>query len=309
VKAIRTLVIYLLVVFAGGALLAPALWHAAQWADQTHPSPNWHRLANYPFHRYMDRSFLILGLAGLWPLLRGLGVRDWRDLGLISPHGQGGRFLGGLALGLITLGPVAVLAIIVGGRPVDSPLTAAILLSVTGKALTAALPVALFEEMLFRGGLFLGLRRHLPWPWALVVSSVIYAVVHFLRHGELAGAAHWNSGLLLLPDLFGSFAQLALRLPDLVSLTMAGLLLGLACQRTGNLYCSMGIHGAWVFALKFFQKLTEDPAGPPSALWGTTQLIDGWAAGLLLGLVFVIWMFRSPNPHTTPAPTESTAAP
>lgn len=301
-RAVRTLTIYLLVVFVGGALLAPVLWHGAQWFNQTHPTPGWHRLAQYPFHRYMDRAFLGLALAGLWPLLRGLGVRDWRDLGLVSPRGQGRHLLGGIVLGFLTLTPIAALTICVGGRPVDSPLTLGMLLTVTGKALTAAIPVALLEEILFRGGLFLGLRRHVPWPGALVGSSLIYAVVHFLQHGELTGPAHWNSGLLLLPQMFGSFTQVAMRLPDFFSLTMAGLILGLACQRTGNLYCSIGIHGAWVFALKFFQKLTEDRLEPPSALWGTSQLIDGWAASLLLAVVFFVWMTRRPSspPDTSP---------
>ena len=179
-RSLRALVIYLVTVFIGGSLLAPWLWRLAQLAG--YPA-----LAQAPFHRFVDRSFLILALAGLWPLLRVLGATTGREMGLISPWGQGRRLAGGLGLGFGSLAALA--ALVLGGheRVWLHPLPAGkIAGSVLGAAGTAAL-VAGLEEILFRGGVFGGLRRILPWPTALGISSAIYALVHFLERAELAG--------------------------------------------------------------------------------------------------------------------------
>ena len=63
-RPLRALVIYIAVVFVGGALLAPWPYWLVQTGAQTSPKP-----ANAPFHRYVNRSWLIPALAGLWPLL------------------------------------------------------------------------------------------------------------------------------------------------------------------------------------------------------------------------------------------------
>ena len=70
--------------------------------------PNFPQIAHAPFHRFVDRSFLILALAGLWPLLRALGTTSFREAGLVPPYGQSRKFFGGLLLGFCSLAVVAV---------------------------------------------------------------------------------------------------------------------------------------------------------------------------------------------------------
>ena len=82
-RSLRALVIYLVGVFIGGALLAPWLYWLAQIA-----APSFPLLARTPFHRFVDRSLLILALTGLWPLSRALGLNSWRDVGLVPLRGQ-----------------------------------------------------------------------------------------------------------------------------------------------------------------------------------------------------------------------------
>jgi len=288
VRPFLALFIYIAVVFPGGALLAPGLWHLGQFAAQHFPGPFWQHLAHCPFHRFMDRAFLVLALAGLWPLLRTLGVRSRADLGLISPAGQGGLFLAGLAAGFLTLGAVAALAVYFGGRPLVYHLPAARVAAILAGGLGTAAVVAVLEEILFRGGIFNGLRRVFWWPAALVASSLIYALVHFLQHGEVTGPVTWTSGLTLLPGLLGGFADLGTLIPGFFTLTLAGLLLGLAYQRTENLYFSIGMHGGWIFWLKIYRSVTVDAPDVSVWLWGTGKLIDGWAAFLLLFLVLLV---------------------
>ena len=77
-RSLWALVIYIVAVFIGGALLAPWLYWLAQAFAHTFP-----HIAAAPFHRFVDRSLLIFALAGLWPLLRALGMTSWRELGLV----------------------------------------------------------------------------------------------------------------------------------------------------------------------------------------------------------------------------------
>ncbi len=118
-RPLRALGIYILTVFIGGALLAPWLYWLAQAFAHWFP-----KIAGNPFNRFVSRSLLILALAGLWPLLRGLGATSAREIGLILPYGHAKRFFGGLLLGFVSLAVVAGIALNYGARVFISDLTA-----------------------------------------------------------------------------------------------------------------------------------------------------------------------------------------
>ena len=138
-------------------------------------------------------------------------------------------------------------------------------------AIGAAVVVAVMEEILFRGGMFGGLRKFFYWPLALFVSSMIYALVHFLQRADFTGAVNWHSGLVLLPRMLGGFADFHALVPDFFNLTLAGVLLGLAYQRTGNLYFSIGLHAGWVFWLKTYGAFTATRAARRNVVLGHRQ--------------------------------------
>lgn len=284
-RPLRALVIYILVVFVGGALLAPWLYWLAQ--EFAHSLP---KIASEPFHRYVDRSLLVLALAGLWPLLRALGMTSSRDIGLTHLPGQGKKLLGGLLLGFLSLAVVAGLTLICGGRVFVRTETAREVVRVIFSAIGTAVVVAAIEEILFRGGIFGGLRKFFYWPLALVISSMIYALVHFLQRADFAGTVAWNSGLVLLPRMLAGFADLHALVPGFFNLTLVGVLLALAYQRTGNLYFSMGLHAGWIFWLKSYGAFTAAQSGAAIWFWGTRKMIDGWLA--LIVLVGVLLLFK-----------------
>jgi len=280
-RPIRALLIYLILVFFGGALLAPWLWHLAQIFSSFSP-----KAAHAPFHRFLDRSFLILALAGIWPLMRSLGATSWREVGLSLPYGQMKKLGGGLLLGLLSLAVVAAIEIAAGRRVFNHAATHQMAAVISSAMATAAL-VGVLEEILFRGALFGGLRRVLPWPVALGLSSIIYAFVHFLRSADVSGPVAWDSGLILLPHLFDLHAFI----PAFLGLTLAGILLGLAYHRTGNLYFSIGLHAGWIFVLKLFGALTVASPGIAVAFWGSSKMVDGWLAFLVLMLMLATFRF------------------
>lgn len=83
--------------------------------------------------------------------------------------------------------------------------------------------VAVGEEIVFRGVLFRWIDEKWGFPWALVVSGLVFGLVHWTNPG----------GTL--------WAGIAIAIE-------AGLLLGAAYKWSGNLWFPIGIHWAWNFS-------------------------------------------------------------
>jgi hypothetical protein len=280
-RPVRSLLIYFVLVFVGGALLAPWLyWFTLDLA--AHHWPSFEKLASNPFHRFVSRSLLGAALLGLWPLLRSCRMLHWRDLGLKA----GNRSLAGVAFGFLlgfgSLACVALPAISLGGRSFNADHSSAQIMEHVFGAAVAAIIVSVLEEIVFRGALFGILRKALSWPAALVLSSAVYALAHFLRKADPPIHVDWLSGLALLPKMFQPVV------PAVFTLFVAGAILALAYQRTGALFFPMGLHCGWIFWLKSYGFLTVTTPGANPSLWGTDTLIDGWLALPILGCVFWI---------------------
>jgi membrane protease YdiL (CAAX protease family) len=265
----RTLLLLIAMVFLGGALLAPWLYWLVQGVMPASA------LAHKPFHRYVDRALLGLGLLAIWPLLRMVQARSWRDVGLCKPDGQWGLLTTGLALGFSSLAFVAAIGVAAGARRFNSGLQAGHFATGVLGAVGAAAVVSMLEEILFRGAIFGALRRGGTWEAALLFSSVFYAFVHFLGRPGTAGPITWYTGLESLPTMLMNFGTVRAA-PSFLNLTVAGAILGLAYQRTGNLYFSIGLHAGWVFWIKCFDLITVPASGANVSLWGTEKVIDGW---------------------------------
>jgi membrane protease YdiL (CAAX protease family) len=291
-RPLRALALYIAVVFIGGALLAPWLYWLVQTFAHTFP-----RIANSPFHRFVNRSLLGLALIGIWPLLKSLGVDSPREGGLVGPAGNWKRLAGGFLFGFVSLAIVAGFALAAGTRRVNPMISPAVLgEKVVGIALTAGV-VAVLEEILFRGAVFGALRKVFHWAFALVLSSMIYAIVHFMEPAKLIGTVTWLSGLELLPRMLGGFTNLHAIFPGFLNLTFAGILLGWAYQRTGDLYFSIGLHAGWIFWLKSYGALTAEVPGATTWWWGTSRLIDGWFALPVLAVTLRLFLLMPIGPR------------
>ena len=91
--------------------------------------------------------------------------------------------------------------------------------------------------------------------------------------------------------------------PGFFNLTLAGALLALGYQRTGNLFFSIGLHAGWIFWLKSYGLLTREAAGANASFWGTSQLIDGWLALVVLSLALWLLSKRLPRAENADAPS------
>ena len=181
-RPLRYILVYFGIVFLGGALLAPWLYQLTQAVANV--SPSFQTLADQPFHRYVNRSLLVLAILGLWPFLRSTGLCSWRAVGLGKEPGIGRKVCAGFALGFGSLAGVALLALAAGTRSLNLDQSTFDLLKHLMSAALTATVVAILEELVFRGALFGAMRQACPWPKALVISSMIYALLHFFQRPE-----------------------------------------------------------------------------------------------------------------------------
>lgn len=282
----RALVAYLVAVFAGGALLAPWLFHGVQALADSFPALA--DVADNPFSRFVNRSLLIVAVLGLPFFLRAAGIRRAADAGL-DPRRLSWRRLGaGFALGIVSLAAVCAVTVAAGARVLDLDASAAKFAERAVSALATAAVVGVLEELLFRGAIFGALRRAMRWPAALALSSAVYAIVHFLGRPESPPQVHWDSGVRVLPTMLRAMGDWHAIVPAFLTLTLAGVILGLAYQATGDLWASIGIHAGWIFWLKFYGFLTNAAPGTDEWVWGTTKLIDGWFALAAIVVVLLV---------------------
>ena len=284
-QPVRALLIYLFVVFIGAALIAPFLYFGVQEMAVHYPAME--KLARNPFHRFVNRSLLILAVVGLWPLFRQLGMRNWADLGFADNKWLS-RMGFGVVLGLGSLAVAAAILFITGVRTAVSADAAGLTKHLINAGL-AALIVAPLEELIFRGALFGGIRKVHPWKMAVVVSSAVYALVHFFNKPAPPETVIWSTGFTTLGLMLRGFIDLQSLIPGLINLLLAGAILALGYQSFRSLYFSIGLHAGWIFWLKSFSFFTAP--SKQSLFWGSGKLIDGWAATIVLVPILVAFMW------------------
>ena len=299
-RPVRSLVIYFALVFGGGALLAPWLWFLTQWAAGHWPV--FGPLAANPFHRFVLRSILGLALLGLWPLLRDCQMLSRAALGLANTGRPLRNLAAGFAVGFGSLAAAAALALLCGARAPVLSHTGREIIHSLGGAVVAAIVVAILEELIFRAALFGVLRKSFTVPAALVLSSAIYASVHFLQKAAPPAHIGWFSGLAVLPQMLRVPPDGLAPVPAFFTLLVAGAILALAYQRTGTLFRSIGLHAGWIFWLKSYGFLTRETPGAARAFWGGDRLIDGWLPLLILAAVLLL-MLRRRRPASASIPS------
>jgi membrane protease YdiL (CAAX protease family) len=284
VKEAGKILAYLCGVLLFGGLLAPLLyWGADALADVGLLTV----LRRYPFQKFFNRAVLVAAVLLFWPLLRWLGMRGWRPPAFRSDPLWKGRLWTGFLLGSGTMVLLGAGLWGMGVYRFEGLPGVAVVLSLAGSAAT----VGLLEEVLFRGvltGLFL---RGLDPRGALWLTSGLFALVHFLKPDPSVRVPEvgWLSGFALIPHAFHQFANPLLFLGGFGTLLTLGLVLGVALQRTGSLWMSIGFHAGLVLVKGFFLKsFTLVSEFQP---WAGPQLQVGLApvVSLLLAGCAVLW--------------------
>lgn len=286
-RPLGILAIYLFVVFVGGALLAPWIHAIVVWG--AHFSDFFKLLEDNPFHRFVNRSLLIIALCGLWPFFKALGVRRASDVGLETDPRILKDLLKGMGIALGSLTVLVGIGWLLGVQHPRTDIAISKVLQSISLTIISGLFVGFLEEILFRGALFGALRKTMPWVTALVLSSAFYAVVHFFQRPASPTPVEWDSGLVVLARMMRGFVDFHILIPGFVNLTGVGVLLGLAYQRTQLLFCSIGLHAGWIMGLKISGILFIRSPEASTWLWGRSNLVDGWA-GLIVIMLVAGWL-------------------
>lgn len=280
------ILLYFIVVFVGAALIAPRLYASAQFLETIHYRFSF--LADAPFHRYVNRCLILLAILGLPSLFRGLGLQSKSLLGLQWSARHFAEAIHGLCWSFIAVAILAALFVAFQVSTLDPDLTSERWISQLRNASLSALVVGLLEEMLFRGALFGALRQRQSFLRAALLSSALYALLHFLEKPAFIGRVHWDSGFIVLAQMLSGLTNLNSMIPAFLNLLLLGILLALVFERTGSLFLAIGLHAGLVFWMKTLNFLTDRSTQIAGGFWGTDKLTDAWATTLVLGLVFLL---------------------
>jgi membrane protease YdiL (CAAX protease family) len=209
-------------------------------------------------------------IGGTYFCLRVVDKRPWSDVCLDARAARPRFFVEGFVIGTLAIGiPVALL--IAGHWLAAAPgETGASWAAAAARVSVFLLPAALGEELIIRGYVFGVLRERWGWRWTLIVTSVVFGLLHL----QNAGA---NIGSLTL-------------------VMIAGLFLGGVLMATRSLYAAWMAHFAWnwTMAVLFHTAVSGLPmeapgyryvdAGPDWATGGVWGPEGGIPAGLGMGL-------------------------
>jgi CAAX protease family protein len=296
-KDAARLLLYLAGVVLLGALGAPLLF----WLGQSLIAHGiWPGLGRFDFESYFHRALLLAALVLLWPLLRALRIDSWRDLALRRNPRAGADLAFGFAIAAIPLlccGAVIIALHIYSLRP-------AFLWQKMPTVLVAASIVPILEELLFRGFILGLLLRSFSRLGALLLTSGLFSIVHFLKAPDSTtpnDAVRWFSGFDSITHSFGQFGDPMLLAAGFTTLFAIGCILADARLQTSSLWLPIGLHAGWIFANGTFSKAAhrEALALPwlgKDLLVGIVPLILALASWALMRLWVKHGTSRSPQP-------------
>ena len=299
--ALPKLLLYLLAVMLGGALLAVPLFHLGKTAHGWLSTPSWQELGiarwlrgeieRANFTRYFNRAVLVSAIVLIWPFLRWVKL-DRSLLPAWKPFSAGLKQWAlsfALASGLLLV--LGIVFFKLGAyRLHPDPRWFKF-----AEPITAALGAGIVEEFFFRGLLLGLLLRTMSTRSALLAGTFVFALVHFLKPPEgwqiEDAAVTWSSGFLVLQQIVLGFGDVQFLLAEFATLFAVGWVLAQVRMQTGALWAGIGLHGGWVFGLKYFSGLMIHNNGwlpwvGPNLKIGLAPLLmvllTGWIASRLL---------------------------
>jgi len=191
-------------------------------------------------------------LIATYVMLRLVEKLPWSTIGLgaraaAPPVVMTGAAYGALAIGIASLALVAVQQLQMVPAPDGSWWGTA------GRATAVLLPAAFFEELFIRGYAFSVLRRMAGWKLALIVTSVVFGLLHAANPGANA--------------------------QSILSVIVAGFFLGLVFLVTGSLYAAGAAHFAWNWVMAGLLHTPVSGLVMPAPDYRTVDAGPDWLTG------------------------------
>ncbi len=285
--AISLLLVYLTIVPLVAGLISYPLYLAIQGLGLGEPG----------FAKLVFRTMELGAVLALWPILLRLGIRGRQGWGFGGERARFFRHLGrGLVWGLVSLLLLAAILLMLGARvwKPGFPLNFEALPVIAGRAVLIAVVVSLLEEAWIRGALFSAIAHRASAQSAVILSALLWAMVHFIRPDVsiAAGELDWSSGFMVIAGSFGRFADIGI-IDSLLALSMAGWVLGWLRRQSGSIALCIGVHAGWVLVIQCFRRMTAvDPEADFAILVGHYDGIMGFLAALIF-LVMALLLKRT----------------
>ena len=257
-----------------------------------------------PFHRVANRIGMLALLVGFLLLARRMRLADRASLGYGIARPAFLRQAGlGFALGVLLMAPVVAMLFVLELRvpvPDGEAIGAASLARSALKGLLTGITVAFIEETFFRGAMFTAIEREAGARAAILLTSVVYAAVHFVGRNRIPAAeVEWASGFEHVAGTLRAFGEPAVIADAFLCLTAVGIVLGAARVTTGNIAACVGLHAGWVWIITLVREMTAPAVGSPLAF--LVSRYDGFVGWLVLAWTVVIgigvlaWLRRTRN--------------
>lgn len=240
--------------------------------------------------RVMGRLAQVILLLGLWPFLKRMGAANREALGYGVPRPaflaalwQG--WLLGFVILLVLVLSLRLLGVLVSDVAEEDWLADLAVKSV--QVLIGGLLTALLEETFFRGALYSVMRRNGGVVRAILWSSALFALLHFMKPHALPDgtvfdwAGTWHMFVHAFTDVFQWQ-----HVDSMVALMLIGAFLALVRERSGHIGWCIGLHAGWIFVIQLTRHLTDNNQASSNAwLVGDYDGIIGWLAAAWIGLL------------------------
>lgn len=187
-----------------------------------------------------------------WIMLRRVEKLPWSTVGLDRAAAAPPLIIKGALLGGLTIGIASLVLLAIGMLRIDQTIPG----SWWGEAWRSTLlflPAAFFEELFIRGYVFAVLRRAAGWKLALIVTSVVFGLLHA-----------WNPN----PDA-----------ESILAVIVAGFFLGAIFLATRSLYAAGAAHFAWNWVMSGALHIAVSGMPSPDPDYRVVETGPDWLTG------------------------------
>ena len=246
----------------------------------------------YPLAKIITKSTQVLLVLSIFPAMAYLKISH-PELGFATKKIFLKQIILGFGIGFMTLMPVFIVQYALGINIIDvtQQWNLEVIATKMLISLCLAMLISLVEEPIFRGILFVGLKKQLPTIAVILLSSIYYAALHFLNSKAEVPIQQLNilSGFSLLGEAFSNLINPQI-LSAFAALMMVGVFLGtLRSQVKESLGLCIGCHTCWVWQIKMSKSLfntdfSSDYIYLVSSYDGVVgPLVAGWLGLALIG--------------------------
>ncbi|MFH1739156.1 MAG: CPBP family intramembrane glutamic endopeptidase, partial [bacterium] len=254
-------------------------------------------LRGYSGPKVFRRLLMVFFLIGVWIWRRRLVLPRIEEIGLIRHNAWRRHVLTGLLVGLIGLALVQGAALGLGYRVPEREreIGVGLVVQAVVNGACTGLAVGILEEIVFRGFLLHSLMRRTGRIFAIGLTSVVFATLHFFRSGSIqVDRNSFFVGPLSAWDLLCGWWDNMQLFPDFAGLFLVSVVLCWSVLRSGDIYVAIGLHAGWVFVIQTGKDLFDTVREVSSLPFGGAQLYDGLVTiALLIAMIpFLHWCVR-----------------